>query len=97
LPRFGHAESLDREWLGALSPKVAIATVSAFNRRGLPHPRSREMLTEVGGRLLTTGDCGALSMRFGAGNSLRASAELSARPRFWRNSANCGASGMNQQ
>ena len=93
LPRFGHADSLDPDWLTALSPTVGIATVGAFNRRGLPHARSRALLTEAGGRLLTTGDCGALSLRFGAEHGLRVSAELSARPRFWRSDVDCAASG----
>jgi len=91
LPRFGHAESLDREWLAGLSPRVAVATVSAFNRRGLPHPAGRAMMSEAGGRLLTTGDCGALSLGFGAGMRLETRAELSARRRFWRGSGNCAA------
>ena len=95
LPRFGHADSLAPEWLAAVSPGIGIATVSAFNRRGLPHPRSREMLTEAGGYLLTTGDCGALQLRFGAGRSKRASAELLARPRFWRKPANCRVPALN--
>jgi len=97
LPRSGHAESLDREWLAHLSPQIAIATVSAYNRRGLPHPRSREMLTEVGARLLTTGHCGALSLRFEAGKMARASAEVLARPRFWRASEGCAASVVDLQ
>lgn len=94
LPRLGHAESLDRTWLAALSPSIAIATASAFNRRGLPHQRSREMLADAGARLLTTGDCGALSLRFEAGKGLSASAELSARPRFWRSPVNCPGSSL---
>jgi len=97
LPRFGHVESLTPDWLAAVSPKIGIATVSAYNRRGLPHARSRAMLTEAGGRLLTTGDCGALSLRFGAVDGLRTSVELSARPRFWRSSANCAASIVDPQ
>lgn len=92
LPRFGHADGLDRDWLTALSPAIGVATVSAFNRRGLPHARSRALLTGAGGRLLTTGDCGALSLRFGADDGLRASAELSNQRRFWRPDVDCAAS-----
>lgn len=97
LPRAGHAESLDPEWLAVLSPGIGIATVSAFNRRGLPHPRSRQVLADAGARLLTTGDCGALTLRFEAGEDLRPRAELSARPRFWRRAENCVASDIDRR
>lgn len=95
LPRFGRAESLDRQWLAGLSPKIGIATVSAFNRRGLPNPPAREILSQAGGRLLTTGECGALSMTFGAGKGFETRAELSARRRFWRGPGNCAATAVN--
>ncbi|HKL50304.1 MAG TPA: DNA internalization-related competence protein ComEC/Rec2 [Wenzhouxiangellaceae bacterium] len=92
MPRFGRVDGLDAGWLSALSPTIGIATVSAFNRRGMPHPESRAMLRDAGGRLLSTGDCGALSIRFEAGANPLVLSEVSARPRFWRNSANCAAS-----
>ena len=93
IPRFGRADSLDQEWLTTIAPKIGIATVSAYNRRGLPHARSRTMLAEAGTRMLTTGECGALSIRFRAGKKPRAIAELRSSPRFWRSSVNCPVAG----
>ena len=97
LARGGHAESLDREWLAHLSPRIAIATVSAYNRRGLPHRSTRDMLAQAGARLVTTGQCGAVSLRFEAGKKPRATGEVLARPRFWRSPEECAASVSNIQ
>lgn len=89
LPRFGHRDGLDPDWLARLSPELSVATASAFNRRGLPHAQARTMVANAGSRLLTTGDCGALAIRFDD-QGPRVSAELVSALRFWRRPLNCG-------
>jgi len=88
LPRFGHRDSLDADWLARLAPAVSVATASAFNPRDLPHDQSRGLVSDAGSRLFTTGQCGALAIRFDAGGA-RVESELAATPRFWRRPVDC--------
>ena len=89
LPRKGHRRSLEGDWLERLAPGLAIATASAFNARGLPHDETRQRLAGLGTTLATTGDCGALRMRFALDRPPRIEAERRAARRFWRRAENC--------
>lgn len=89
LPRFGHRDGIDRAWLERLAPEIAVATVERFNRRGLPHEATRAALDRVGARLLTTGRCGALRVRFIADGRTRIRAERVARKRYWHRPVDC--------
>ena len=89
LPRKGHRASLDSAWLERLSPQLGIATADAFNARSLPHTETRARLAGIGARLATTGQCGALRVRFVLDGSLHIEAERVSAPRFWRRADNC--------
>lgn len=89
LPRGGHRDALDDGWLAALQPSWSIASASAYNRRGLPHEQTRSRITERGGRLLTTGDCGHLRVAFRAERSVRIQAHRLERERYWRSAEAC--------
>ena len=89
LPRKGHRASLDGAWLESLAPDLGIATADAFNVRGLPHNKTRKRLAGLGATLATTGECGALTVRFALDQSLHIEAERVSAPRFWRRANNC--------
>ncbi|MGB0514271.1 MAG: ComEC/Rec2 family competence protein, partial [Wenzhouxiangellaceae bacterium] len=89
LPAMGHRDALDPAWLETLSPRLAIATVAIPNRRGLPHAEIVAPLQRLNTPLLTTGDCGALRIRFGSGRAPEVIAERVERPRFWRRAEGC--------
>lgn len=91
LPRAGHAGSLDGTWLDATRPRWAVATASRFNRFGLPHAETRRALAGRGARLLTTGACGALTIRFERERGVTVDAARIAHPRFWLDRRGCGA------
>jgi len=89
LPRQGHRESLAGGWLAHVAPRLAIATAGAFNARGLPHESVRERLAGLGAGLATTGECGALRVRFARERTPRIEAERISSPRFWRRAGGC--------
>jgi len=89
LPRKGHRASLEDDWLGQLAPKIGIATVSAFNARGLPHARTRTRLAGIGGALATTGECGALRLRFMRDRPVQIEAERVSARGFWHRPERC--------
>jgi len=89
LPRKGHRASLTDDLLAQLTPKIGIATVSAFNARGLPHTQTRSRLAGIGGALATTGECGALRLRFAHDRPLHMEAQRVSAPRFWRRADRC--------
>jgi len=91
LPRAGHGDALDGSWLRRLDPAVAIATVSAGNRRGLPHRAVERRIRDAGGRLLTTGECGLVRVSFRLGSAPRVRAFRVEHPRVWREPDGCGA------
>ncbi len=91
LPRSGHRDSLDEAWLARLGPGVGIATASAFNVGGLPHDEAGARLADLGARLLTTGECGAIRVRFGLDQPPRVAAERVSSTRFWRRANDCRA------
>jgi competence protein ComEC len=89
LPRGGHAEALRGDWLEALSPRLALATVSRYNRFGLPHQRTRKRTAALGTPLLTTGECGAIRIAFRMRSVPAVTAQRTAQPRFWRPRSAC--------
>jgi len=91
LPRGGHRDALDEGWLARVAPHAAVATVARFHRAGLPHQSVREQLAARAIPFLTTGACGALTIRFGRRNPPEIQAELAVRPRFWQTAEQCPA------
>lgn len=91
LPRAGRADAIHAPWLHALEPRIAVVTAGAYNRRGLPEPETRAMVRRAGARLLVTGECGAVRLRFRNGTAGGVSAHGVSNPRFWRDARDCGA------
>lgn len=91
LPRAGRADAIHEPWLRALAPRIAVVTAGAYNRRELPRPETEAMVRGAGGRLLVTGECGAIRLRFRSGRAAEVSAYRISNPRFWRDAGDCGA------
>ncbi|MFV8833798.1 DNA internalization-related competence protein ComEC/Rec2 [Aquisalimonas sp.] len=67
LPAGGHADAVTEAMLEALQPELAVVSVDAGNRYGLPHPQALERLRDHGVRLLHTGHHGAVTITLQAG------------------------------
>ncbi|MEM7054691.1 MAG: DNA internalization-related competence protein ComEC/Rec2 [Pseudomonadota bacterium] len=90
LSRSGHRDALYRPWLEALDPEWTLISVSAQNRRGLPHQDVLDLVIEqTGQRALTTANCGAIGLQFREGSELEVVAWISERRRFWRATDSC--------
>lgn len=90
LPRSGHRDALYLPWFEALQPNWALISVSAHNRRGLPHQNVvDDLAASMDHKLLTTANCGAirLSIRKDAESSIKT--WVSERRRFWRPVDSC--------
>ena len=74
-----------------MHPAVAVASVGAGNRFGLPRAEVVERYQAAGARVLGTDAGGALSFRLGAkGLRLRGARRLQ-QPRYWRERPEAGA------
>ncbi|QIT55521.1 DNA internalization-related competence protein ComEC/Rec2 [Aquisalimonas sp. 2447] len=62
LPAAGHRDAVSPAMLDALAPKVAIVSVDAPNRHGLPHPETVARLERRGVEVLITGRDGAVEL-----------------------------------
>ena len=61
LPQHGSMEGLDREWLEAVSPQVAVASCGAGNRYGYPHFRTQKLLSRARVDLFRTDQDGSVT------------------------------------
>jgi competence protein ComEC len=85
----GHRRAGSDEFLAAVSPEVALASVRAHDRFGRPHPEVVDALERAGARLVTTAECGAVRVRLKAGESPEVRSMASLAPRFWRSRREC--------
>ncbi len=91
MPHHGSRGSSSGDFLAQVRPAVAVASVGAGNRFGLPKAEVVSRYQKQGARVLSTAEGGALSFRLGAaGLSLRGARRLQ-QPRYWRERPAAGA------
>lgn len=66
LPAGGHGEAVTRAMLSALQPRIAVLSVDADNRYGLPHPETLARLRRHGVAMAVTGTAGAVTAVLGS-------------------------------
>jgi competence protein ComEC len=84
VPHHGSRGSSSGDFVNQVDPSVAVASVGAGNRFGLPRAEVVARYQDQGARVLSTAEGGALSFRLGPeGLSLRGARRLE-QPRYWR-------------
>jgi len=84
VPHHGSRGSSSEAFVAGVRPAVAVASVGAGNRFGLPRAEVVARYEAQGARVLSTAEGGALSFRLGAqGLRLRGARRLQ-QPRYWR-------------
>jgi len=89
LPDGGHRRATSPELVAHFRPIVALASVARHDRFGRPHEAVKRALEQAGVELLTTGDCGALSVRLAATRPPQVTTALGRSSRFWHASGEC--------
>ena len=90
LPRSGHRDAVHLPWIEALQPSWTLISVSAHNRRGLPHQGLvDDLAASLGDEPLTTANCGAIRLSFREGVEAIVETWVSERRRFWRSVDSC--------
>ena len=79
----GHRRGAGSEFLAAVRPRWALASVARFDRFDRPHEDLRERLDAAGVSLLTTGSCGAIIVELAPGMAPRLKTERGRRRGFW--------------
>lgn len=84
VPHHGSKTSSTTSWLSAVRPSIAVISVARDSQWGMPHQPVLERLQGVGSRILSTGDFGAIVVRF-AGQGIAPEVVLTReqRRRFW--------------
>jgi competence protein ComEC len=91
MPHHGSRGSSSEDFVAAVHPAIAVASVGADNRFGLPKPEVLARYEQAGSRVLSTAEGGALSFRLSPeGLRLRAARRLQ-QPRYWRERPAAGA------
>jgi len=85
----GHRQASSSGFLDAVRPRVALASVERHDRSGRPHREVVERLDQRRIRLLTTGECGALSVRLQPGEPMELSSAIGAARGFWHARSAC--------
>lgn len=82
VPHHGSNSSSSRDWLRAVAPSVAVISVDRDSRWGMPHAPVLARLRAVGAQVWSTGEAGAVTVRF-AGRDAEVSGAREQRRRFW--------------
>lgn len=84
----GHRRATSAAFLDQVRPGLALISVDSFDRYSRPH---EEVLERLGNhaQILTTAECGALTVRLRPGQSPRVSTMAGRTPRFWRSHRHC--------
>ncbi len=85
----GHRRAGSAEFLRQVSPALALASVSAVDRFGRPHPELVNRLDRAGTRLVSTGWCGAITVTLQPDKEPRLKTQAGQQPRFWRKGDSC--------
>ncbi len=83
VPHHGSATSSSAPLVAAVSPNVAIISAGHLNHWGFPKPQVARRWHEVGAVTMTTGDTGAIEIRFEPGEPVRVRSLREARRRVW--------------
>ncbi len=83
----GHRRASSPEFIDRIDPKRALVSVAAFDRLGRPHEETMKHLADD--RVVTTAECGAVSVRLIPGQSPVASTMAGKAPRLWRPRHQC--------
>ena len=84
VPHHGSSGSSSGDFLAQVRPAVAVASVGAGNRFGLPKAEVVARYEEAGARFLSTAEGGALAFRLGPGGLQSLGARRLQQPRYWR-------------
>lgn len=85
----GHRRAGSAAFLNAVQPAWALASVARFDRFGRPHAELVERLERAGVGLISTAQCGAVSLRLEPGREPRMSSQRGQSRRFWEDRADC--------
>lgn len=85
----GHRRASSADFLEAVSPQLALASVRAHDRFERPHPEVVSNVEAAGASLVSTGQCGALRVRLRAGQPARIRSMATLQPRFWKARSDC--------
>ncbi len=88
----GHRRASSPEFLARLQPSLALASVSAVDRSGRPHPEVVAGLDELGAHLVSTAWCGAITVTLKVDQAPTFTTVAGAHSRFWRRADDCGPS-----
>ncbi|TVQ36939.1 MAG: DNA internalization-related competence protein ComEC/Rec2 [Wenzhouxiangella sp.] len=88
----GHRRAGSAEFLARLGPRLALASVSAVDRSGRPHPELADRLNAIEARLVSTAWCGAITVTMQPGAEPRLLTQAGRQPRFWRRGQGCESS-----
>jgi competence protein ComEC len=83
VPHHGSLTSSSPAFIRAVRPRIAIATAGPGNRFGFPKPEVRERYRAAGAEFWSTSDCGAIRLRYSAGDWTAQSARRR-QNRLWR-------------
>jgi competence protein ComEC len=84
VPHHGSNTSSRADFLARIRPRIAVATAGLGNRFGFPKDTVRERYETAGAKFWSTGDCGALRLRFEADGRIGIAGARRERRRIWR-------------
>ncbi len=79
----GHRRGGETDFLAAVQPQWALASVRHFDRFDRPHAELKARLTEAQARLVSTAACGAVTVELSPDGGVSLSTEMGQRHRFW--------------
>jgi competence protein ComEC len=91
IPHHGSRGSSSADFVARVHPAIAVASVGADNRFGMPRPEVVARYRESGARVLSTAEGGALSFRLGPGGLRLRGVRRRDQPRYWRERPAAGA------
>ena len=88
VPHHGSNSSSSPAFISRVRPELAVASAGLGNRFDFPRQEVRQAYKKRGIPLLTTGECGGLSLLIGPDGEISAQSARNKRPRIWRWPAN---------
>jgi competence protein ComEC len=85
----GHRQASTGQFLDAVRPEIALASVGRYDRNHRPHREVIGRLDQRGIRLLTTGECGSLGIRLQPDAPMQLRTAIGAARGFWHAATAC--------